>query len=344
LDGVGSDTLCESDLNGNWTASYAFLNGKRIARVALPAITVNYYFSDYLGSARVITGPTGNIEKESDYYPYGGEIAISGSDPNRYKFTGKERDSESGLDYFGARHYASASGRFMQPDELFSDQDESDPQSWNLYSYVRNNPLRNTDPTGHDCITNDGGRHWEYSGAGLTCAQVDEDSKNAQPSATVTATPGSLPTAIGLNAFFALDNAANTWFSPLTKAMGFTPSYMQDTPVSNSALGTTVNATVVAGTFLIGPGEVKTATGVIQISEHAAERMAEYGVTTAAVEKAIQVGEKFLDPKNDSTVYVVRKGMASGKDLAVAVSNKSGKLATVMTGSNVARTRFIPVK
>jgi hypothetical protein len=63
-------------------------------------------------------------------------------------------------------------------------------------------------------------------------------------------------------------------------------------------------------------------------------------------EKAIQVGEKFLDPKNDSTVYVVRKGMASGKDLAVAVSKKkkTGKLATVMVNRNAVRPRFIPVK
>ncbi len=72
---------------------------------------------------------------------------------NAHKFTGKERDSESGLDYFGARYFSGAQGRFTSPDEPLGDQYPEDPQSWNLYSYVRNNPLRNTDPTGRDCVT-----------------------------------------------------------------------------------------------------------------------------------------------------------------------------------------------
>jgi RHS repeat-associated protein len=65
--------------------------------------------------------------------------------PHRY--TGKERDAESGNDYFGARYMASGIGRFLTPDDG-SDQDASDPQSWNLYAYVRNNPLILTDPDG----------------------------------------------------------------------------------------------------------------------------------------------------------------------------------------------------
>jgi len=60
----------------------------------------------------------------------------------------KERDIETGLDYFGARYFASAQGRFTSPDEIFADQSEGDPQSWNLYAYVRNNPLRYIDPLG----------------------------------------------------------------------------------------------------------------------------------------------------------------------------------------------------
>ena len=62
------------------------------------------------------------------------------------KFTGKERDSESGLDYFGARYNGSTMGRFMTPDPLGGKL--VDPQTLNRYSYVINNPLRFTDPTG----------------------------------------------------------------------------------------------------------------------------------------------------------------------------------------------------
>jgi RHS repeat-associated protein len=68
------------------------------------------------------------------------------------------RDSESGLDYFGARHYASSLGRFQTPDEPFIDQHLGEPQSWNLYAYVRNNPLIYVDPTGQGLMTAHGGQ------------------------------------------------------------------------------------------------------------------------------------------------------------------------------------------
>src|ERR1051326_4454664 len=63
-------------------------------------------------------------------------------------FTGKERDSESGLDNFGARYNASSMGRFMSADPMGGHLE--DPQTLNRYSYVRNNPLNLTDPTGLD--------------------------------------------------------------------------------------------------------------------------------------------------------------------------------------------------
>jgi RHS repeat-associated protein len=65
-----------------------------------------------------------------------------------YKFTGKERDSESGLDNFGARYDSSSMGRFMSADQLGPGQHPGNPQSWNLYSYVLNNPLKLVDPSG----------------------------------------------------------------------------------------------------------------------------------------------------------------------------------------------------
>jgi RHS repeat-associated protein len=71
------------------------------------------------------------------------------------RYTGKERDTESGLDYFGARYYASSKGRWMSPDwadkpEAVPYSDLDDPQSLNLYGYVRNNPLNKADADGHD--------------------------------------------------------------------------------------------------------------------------------------------------------------------------------------------------
>ena len=165
--GVGSDPLVESALGGSNTEEYIFFNGRRMARAEEPVSTTNvhYYFSDHVGSADVITNYQGSVQKESDYYPYGGEIVISGSDINNYKFNGKERDSESGLDNFGARYDSSNLGRFMTPDwagkptavpyAVFGD-----PQSLNLYGYTRNDPVSRADADGHsaerDAIVNQG--------------------------------------------------------------------------------------------------------------------------------------------------------------------------------------------
>jgi RHS repeat-associated protein len=62
--------------------------------------------------------------------------------------TSNEHDAETGLDYFGARYFSGAQGRFTTPDQPFADQHSDDPQSWNLYSYARNNPLRFIDVQG----------------------------------------------------------------------------------------------------------------------------------------------------------------------------------------------------
>jgi RHS repeat-associated protein len=153
--GLGWDPLVETDLSGNATEEYVFFNGERVARVDLPANTVEYYFSDHLKSTDIVTNATGGIVRESDYVPYGGEVVISGTDPNRYKFTGKERDPESGLDDFDARFYSSPFGRFMTPDWEAKPTDVpyanfGNPQSLNLYSYVQNNPTTLGDPDGHD--------------------------------------------------------------------------------------------------------------------------------------------------------------------------------------------------
>jgi RHS repeat-associated protein len=89
----------------------------------------------------------------------------------RSRSTGKERDAESGLDNFLARYFSSAQGRFTSPDEPLNDQNPADPQSWNLYGYVRNNPLINADPSGQDCIYTGG-----YSSNGTVAVSNEQGS------------------------------------------------------------------------------------------------------------------------------------------------------------------------
>src|SRR5262249_14384378 len=116
--------------------------------------TVFYYFSDHLKTTDVVTDANGTILNESDFYPWGGELQFAANDSNHYKFTGKERDSETGLDYFGARYYSNGMGRFITPDWSGTPvpvpyADLTDPQSLNQYSYVRNIPTTKVDVDGH---------------------------------------------------------------------------------------------------------------------------------------------------------------------------------------------------
>ena len=146
--------LTETDLGGTINEEYVFFNGQRISRVDRPSGTVHYYFSDQLGSTSVITDAVGNVQERYFYYPYGGQQSTTGTDSNHYKFTGKERDTESGLDMFGARYYRPNLGRFMIPDwsadpDAVPYADSENPQRLNLYSYVRNNPLTREGATGH---------------------------------------------------------------------------------------------------------------------------------------------------------------------------------------------------
>jgi RHS repeat-associated protein len=163
--GTGSDPLDESDLSGNQLEEYVYFGGERIARRDISTNAVHYYFSDHLGTTSLVTDALGTLstcgsyavatgEDESDYCPYGGEIVLCNRVPQNYKFTGKERDAETGLDYFGARYYASGLGRWMIPDWAAKPTDVpyanfGNPQSLNLYSYVKNNPTTTGDPDGH---------------------------------------------------------------------------------------------------------------------------------------------------------------------------------------------------
>jgi RHS repeat-associated protein len=141
----------------------------------------SYLTSDHLGSTRVVTDGQGNVKARHDYLPFGEELSAGigqrtvamkydAPDSTKQKFTQKERDNESGLDYFLARYYSSAQGRFTSPDEFTSGPhdlynflddgsvnptfyaDIHNPQSLNKYQYCYNNPLLYVDPDGHQGI------------------------------------------------------------------------------------------------------------------------------------------------------------------------------------------------
>jgi RHS repeat-associated protein len=115
---------------------------------------VEYYHLDMLGSVRAVTDAQGHVVARHDFLPFGeewfGAAGGPGANPvDKRLFTGKERDAELDLDYFGARYYRADLGRFTTVDPVRDIKENSpEPQRWNTYSYVRNNPMRFVDPDG----------------------------------------------------------------------------------------------------------------------------------------------------------------------------------------------------
>ena len=102
-----------------------------------------------------MTDSTGAVISNCTFNPFGEQVGCSPDNPsNHYRFTGKERDAESDLDDFGARYFSSSMGRWMTPDwsarpTTVPYAEFGDPQSLNLYLYVRNDPVSVADVDGH---------------------------------------------------------------------------------------------------------------------------------------------------------------------------------------------------
>ena len=111
--------------------------------------TVYYLLTDHLGSVDVVLDEDGNVVERRDYLPYGSaraEVKGPAAPDTDQGFTGKELDEETGLQYYGARYYDPSIGRFVSVDPW--EGDLKDPQTFNKFAYVRNNPVRYVDPTG----------------------------------------------------------------------------------------------------------------------------------------------------------------------------------------------------
>lgn len=114
----------------------------------LPSQTTTYYIADHLGSSRLLASGNGYPIWSGVFLPYGQEWNPQMT-TNKYKFTGAERDSESNLDHAQFRQYEGTEGRWVSPDPSgIAAADLTDPQSLNMYSYVLNNPVLASDPTG----------------------------------------------------------------------------------------------------------------------------------------------------------------------------------------------------
>lgn len=152
-----------------WVEDYVYRQGALAAAVR-PASQggTRHFHLDHLGTPRLITAADGTQYASHDYYPFGREITSPTQEmdehqfdtPEPMKFTGHERDfagtfQADPLDYMHARYYAPHLGRFLSVDPTWDSADLSEPQAWNRYAYVRNNPLKYTDPDGRIAVADD---------------------------------------------------------------------------------------------------------------------------------------------------------------------------------------------
>jgi RHS repeat-associated protein/uncharacterized repeat protein (TIGR01451 family) len=113
--------------------------------------TMYYTLKDHLGSASVVTNASGTVLGEQRYYPFGETRLSTGTIFTDKLFTGQREMTGLGIYHYGARFYSPKLGRFLSADSIVPN--PANPQDLNRFSYVLNNPLRYTDPTGHKCVS-----------------------------------------------------------------------------------------------------------------------------------------------------------------------------------------------
>ncbi|MBK7802119.1 MAG: RHS repeat-associated core domain-containing protein [Chloracidobacterium sp.] len=160
------------------TTIFVYAAGKLIAEYSTQPVqnpTISYTTTDHLGSPRIITDAYGQVSSRRDFMPFGEELgagignrttgqkySLSGIDNVRQRFTGYEKDSETGLDFAEARYYSNTHGRFTAVDPLIASGQSANPQTYNRYVYVGNNPVNIIDPTGLEWYMKKGSNQPEW--------------------------------------------------------------------------------------------------------------------------------------------------------------------------------------
>ncbi len=134
------------DIVGSTSTKYIFLGDRRLATKDSSG-TLQFIHEDHISSSNVVTDSSGNQAALLEYDPYGSTVTQTGSANPKHKFTGQEEDSTARLYFYNARYYDPQLGRFVSADIFVANPEN--PQDLNRYSYVNNNPIRYTDPTGY---------------------------------------------------------------------------------------------------------------------------------------------------------------------------------------------------
>jgi RHS repeat-associated protein len=246
-----------------------------------------YYPQDHLGSSSVMTDRNGVVVEHYEYSAFGlQKCGGSGSAfPVSNRYTGQVADEETGLYYYGSRYYDPVLGRFIQPDTMVPD--PSDSQQLNRYSYVNNNPLKYTDPTGHIA-------EWVIAaavyilvsaavGAATAAATGGDIGKGAVGGAlsgafSIIPYVGSVVGAVVTAAIYGDDIGMAALYASIGSVIGFAVGQI---PIPNEWYGDLISGTLAAGTGALAGGITAEAMGG-EFSEGATT-----GATSAAIGWAI---------------------------------------------------------
>ncbi|WP_440948224.1 DUF2341 domain-containing protein [Methanosarcina sp. T3] len=171
------------EIDNGTSTSYFFRDDERVAKQT--SESMEWYLSDHIGSTSLMVDENGLEIERTDYFPYG-QVRSGGLE--KYGFTGQENDADTGLMYYGARYYSPEYRVFVQPDTMLPD--PYNPQALNRYSYVLNNPVKYTDPSGHipvDTLLD--GAFLAYDGIKYSLDPSEENLRNLEWSAASTALP-----------------------------------------------------------------------------------------------------------------------------------------------------------
>ena len=223
--------------------------------------------TDHLGSPRVLTNKQGEVVSRRDFMPFGEEIAAMAEthrtpgdkygvgDGVRQKFTGYERDEETGLDFAEARYYYNNHGRFTAVDPLLASGKSADPQTFNRYAYVSNNPLNFVDPYGLERLyTADGrflGKFGDSNEIRIVKKAEIEKAEKALETPEIAKSMGILTTIVesgSYGVFSNADDAANAWGQ----------AYNRQSITNGQEMGSTIFEVEIDGTAVITYSEPDT--------------------------------------------------------------------------------------
>jgi len=281
-----------------------------------------FYLKDHLGNIRVTIDENGDVKGYNDYYPFG--LQMPGRSMNTalnyalYKFSGKELDEENGINwyYFGDRLYDPVIGRFTTIDPFLDMYLSLTP-----YQYAQNNPILFIDVNGDSTRpSNVPGIDYEET------EHIDVVAERYKPS---------LANPLG-------------WFSWyfLGERNYYYVLFGADRSESIKYLFYAIVALIPAskGGKIANASKALIKRESFKISIHALKRMSERNISKRMIKIALRKGKKFWDPKNEVYVYIIEKGFGSGKDLLVGYNHITNTVTTVIRGSNLIKSRFIPVK